>query len=59
MSAVTTSPELIIQMLMKGVTPERADEVDALWDHYHPQVVVVGYMPGITLDATKERIKCS
>lgn len=42
---------------MKGATPERSDEIDALWVKYHPEVVVADDGPGITLDATKERIK--
>lgn len=50
-------PEEIIKALMKGATPERSDEIDALWVKYHPKVVVVDDGPGITLDATKDRIK--
>lgn len=57
MSAVTMSPESIIQMLMKGAVPERSNEIDALWGRYHPQVVVVGNRSGITLNATQERIE--
>ncbi|MCA0422865.1 MAG: peptidase U49, Lit peptidase [Proteobacteria bacterium] len=51
------SPEDIIKALMKGATPERSDEIDTLWVKYHPKVVVADDGPGITLDATKERIK--
>jgi hypothetical protein len=51
------SPEDIIKALMKGATPERSDEIDALWVKYHPKVVVADDGPGITLDATKDRIK--
>lgn len=57
MSVLTLSPELIIQTLMKGAVPERANEIDALWDRYHPQVVVIQSRSGITLNATKDRIE--
>lgn len=57
MSVLTLPPESIIQSLMKGAVPERANEIDALCSRYHPQVVVVGNRPGITLDATRERIE--
>lgn len=57
MSVLTLSPESIIQTLMKGAVPERANEIDALWSRYHPRVVVVGDRSGITLDATRERIE--
>lgn len=53
------SPEDIIKALMKGATPERSDEIDALWVKYHPKVVIADDSPGITLDATRDRIKCS
>ncbi|MGV2978324.1 hypothetical protein AB1P65_22965 [Roseibium alexandrii] len=52
-------PKDIIQALMKDATPERSDEIDALWVKYHPKVVVADDGPSITLDATKERIKFS
>lgn len=56
-SEATVSSELIIQLLMKGATPERASDIDILWSRYHPQVVVVENRPGITLEATRERIE--
>ncbi len=41
---------------MKAAAPERAAEIDGLWAHYGPRVVVVEDRSGISLDATRERI---
>ena len=50
-------PEEVIKALMKGATPERSDEIDALWVRYDPRVVIVDDAKGITLNATKDRIE--
>ena len=44
-------------MIMKAAVPERAEEVRELWARYHPRVSIVEDRPGITLDATKDRIE--
>lgn len=57
MTEAASSPLSIIKMLMKGAVPERVEEIEALWRHYQPQVVVVENRSGITLNASRERIE--
>lgn len=57
MLAPETTPEEIIQTLMKSAAPERAEEIDVLWMRYHPKVSVVANRSGTKLDATKDRIE--
>lgn len=47
----------VVISLMIGAVPERKEEIMALWEKYHPEVVVAKDTKGITLNASKERIK--
>jgi hypothetical protein len=43
-------------VLIKGATPERSGEIEGLWAHYNPKVLLVNDSTGITLKADGEAI---
>lgn len=48
---------LEILALLRGTVPERAREIEALWERYNPQVILASDAHRVTLDANKERIR--
>lgn len=50
-----TSHEILA--LLRGTVPERAQEIVALFERYHPQVILADDAHSLTLDANKERIR--
>ena len=57
MAEANVSPKQAVIHLMKGVVPERRDEIDAFWSKYAPAVVLVEDARGIALAADKDHIE--
>src|SRR5260370_6672929 len=57
MANPSVSPKEATVYLMKGVVPERSNEIDALWSKYAPALVLVEDVGRITLAADKNHIE--
>ncbi len=57
MSPQTLTPKEVVVSLMRGAVPERVDDIDSLWDEYHPDVELVEDSGSITLNACKDSIQ--
>lgn len=48
---------IAVKALLLGATPERKEEIEALWDCYAPKVCVVENTRGVNINAGKDRIQ--